>query len=252
MSQMYDGSGSSGSGGSARSPRRRFAPVSSGLPTANLFAKLFADVGVTVDGGSGKVTSWADQSGAGKFASVDSVANGPTVNNAWLNGKKGLVGNGVDSRLTSAVFGVAVPQPATYYIVLQSSSTGYQFVLTSDDIANEHAIVNNWNAPNFHGPRIYAGIVVEPGADTAITSPCILRCIFNGGSSFIFKDNVQIATGNCSVQTLPSLVLFNAYAAAGAGFALDGTIGAVAAYSVAHSAGDSAAVEAYLRSYYGL
>jgi hypothetical protein len=112
--------------------RRRAASVSGGggggVPTTDLAGQWIADAGVTLT--SGKVSTWADQSGAGIDLTQGTAANRPVVSAAVLNGRDVLEFDGGDV-LRSAL--MAHPVGTMLCAVTRVTGGGYPQVLALVD-----------------------------------------------------------------------------------------------------------------------
>jgi len=170
---------------------------------------FYADAGKTtpVTTNNTVVDVWTDQSGNGLDV-VSDTGKMPKLMLNVINGHAVLRFDAADDWMASAVFASALSQPNTVFIVLKHNSgsvagaENYIGSKASAVNANNFAITNgtpdSWN--------IYAGTTLDSGVaiDTNVN---IFTLLFNGASSTIRQNGVEIAAGNANTKTMGSLSL---------------------------------------------
>jgi hypothetical protein len=188
--------------------------VSSGacqpIPTAGLVFRVEADAGVSIDGGTGAVSGWADQSGLGN----DLAAVGdPRLTAGALNGQDVITFDGTGDRLrrVSNVSGLpAGNADRTVYLVANYISTGYGGVAYGTNATNQTfgLIV----APN--GNLMIQGWGLANDFDSGVAGSnmgwMIQSAVHNSGVLRHYQDGVQIDTQNHNFATLVSKIVLGA------------------------------------------
>jgi hypothetical protein len=161
---------------------------------------LRADLGISLNGSN--VSAWADQSGSGRNVLQNTAANQPpfAASDAGFGGNAvvGALSDVDPDYLTSAAF-TSIPQPYTFYAVLQLPDT----VGTRDafDLSSSFVLVRQNSTPQV---LINAGLSVT--ASGSLTSPTILCAVFNGASSALYLNSTTAAaTGNAGTNAFDLL-----------------------------------------------
>lgn len=186
------------------------------------------------------VAQWNDKSGIGNDVSQGTAAQRPT-RSGTQNGRSTLVFDGVNDNLVKSAGPGTAGQPVSVVIALK-----YANLDTAD-----HVVYNQGGG----GPQVqtnttwqaYAGASLNSGvADDANWN--VITAIFNGGSSFIYLNGSQIASGNTGSDNDAGANI-GMYSTGASYWA--GEIAEILVYSVALSGTDRTALEAYLKTKWG-
>jgi hypothetical protein len=149
----------------------------------------------TLAGADGSaIASIADLSGNARTASQATGTLQPLVK-AGVNGINGLkvgLSDGVDDTLTSTSFSLA--QPFVVYAVVTGGGSGPLRYFSSLDLAARVGWANN-------GPSNFAGTEITVANGTT-AAPKVVTSVFNGASSLIRVDGVQVLTGDAGAGTI--------------------------------------------------
>lgn len=186
---------------------RNFAIPAAFVPTdiAGLVAWYDASDAATITSSGGAVSQLSDKSGIGNHLTQGTGAKQPTTGTRTQNGRNVIDFDGGDA---IAVTTASYTQPNTIYVVLKMdvASTGQVF----DGGTQRNAIYIDKSAP--HQWSIYAQNTVASGTN-ADTNPHIASALFNGASSTLRLDGVQIIAptnaGPFPLQDFAIMSLFN-------------------------------------------
>lgn len=214
------------------------------IGTALAFAYDGRDSLLALAGGA-SINPWADQSGNARHFLQDG-ANAVPVRGTLNNYPCAVFATAV-KRLATAVFGVAIAQPMTTFILLQTTNTAFQM----DFLDGE-----NTNRQLMYTANATANLGFFAGTNQSSTTPLnsaaaqIVVAQFNGASSSLWlSGGAAIKTGNAGAQTLPRLFLGSNYTGANR---FVGNVHGVYGYPAALSAADITTVAAYLGGRYGV
>ncbi len=184
---------------------------------------------------AGAITAWADQSGndfgptTGTATAVANVKNGHQV--VRFNGTTDFLRTGTAHN---------VAQPDTICVAFQSTNDQRIFDGSTADFRQLAQRFNNWG--------YYAGNGVESGAAND-TRWYVLTCVFNGASSKLRANGVDILAGNPGSLSIDLITLGADNAGASP---LAGDIAEVLVLPAALSAGSIGDVEGYLNDKYAI
>lgn len=159
---------------------------------------------VTADGQS--VGYVADNGSANRPATQATAGSRPTYKTNIQNGLSALLGDGGDF-LKTAAFAADLSQPNTIFIVLKNPVVGSENYHGGIVSGKQHTVYNNSNHINWFGGSDIFGTVNSP-TDTTF----MISTIFNGASSFQYKNGTQISSGNIGSHVLSGVTLFADYA----------------------------------------
>lgn len=157
---------------------------------------LRADQGIAMINGA--VSSWAGIGRSDGRALAQSTASKRPLMVVGQNGRPAIRFDGVDDFL-QAVF--TLPQPATVFIVYKNITPGA--LNTNDCVFNDGNLTNAM----FYGntttdSRLYAGTQYSPITSTVASgSYAYAQIVFNGASSKIRANGIDLATGNPGTGT---------------------------------------------------
>lgn len=210
---------------------------------AGLTAWLKADA-ITGKNDNDPITTWTDSSAAGHSPTQGNAADRPLYK---TNIKNGLPVVRFDGSTDSLVVAFTLAQPETIFVV-----AAYRGARVADDTLFD-GTTNTMRAYRSAANTIalYAGgalgdAVISPADVTAFH---LYSVVFNGAASSIGVDSGTPDTGSPGTASGDGLALGNVSTGGGAG-AVD--IGEILVYSGTLSAGNTASVQAYLTSKWGL
>lgn len=184
---------------------------------------------------------WEDSAGSNDAEQV-TVGERPTYQTNQLNSYPVVRFDGVDNSLVGPL---TLAQPMTVFVVSKRTAAigapDGSFLFDGDDATDRVALYITVAAGNPHA--YYAGLAVS-SATNSDTNFHYLCGVFNGASSHLFLDGVEIAAGNTGAIGLSGYTL-GKDANSAANF-LTGDIAEVIVYPTALSDGDRGIVEAYL------
>lgn len=207
------------------------------IPTPNLIGWWQADA-LELDNGD-PVTSWVDT-----YSSKNLTAG--VAAEYVTNIINGLPAVRFDGSKLSVSFGSTKTQPNTIFIVCSQELTSYRYVFEGDGASSRHGFgrINGGDTMD-----LYAGTLVVGAGQAVPTGVHLWTTLFNGGSSYVRKDGVQVSTGNVGSQSPGGFTLGSKYDG------LDSMVGYVAEvlfFNAELSGTDRDAVETYLMNKYGL
>lgn len=170
-----------------------FTPAS--LTGLTAWYKADAGTSSTVNGTA--LSAWNDQSGNGNNLTQATGVNQPTYQAA--------VQNGLPIVRFSAHFmdaaGVSVSQPDTIWIVAKNTAAGGSLNVI-DGITVRQAVLQNGG----HVYSFYAGLgPIDSASNWGTTSFHYISTLFNGASSLMRSDGIQVLTGNPGANALTGL-----------------------------------------------
>lgn len=138
-------------------------------------------------------------------------------------------------------WGSTLAQPNTIVLVVRSPTTTTDFVDTSPT-TNRHLI------DGASGLRMFAGTALTDNPTDAFDdSPHLLIATFNGGSSSMRVDGVQVSSGNAGTQGMGPMILWSGtFQSSAVKFAFVGV------YTSAMSVDEIATTETFFMSKYGI
>lgn len=149
---------------------RPFTPAS----IAGMEAWFKADALALSDGAA--VSSWTDSSIFARPAVQATGGNQPTFQTNELNSLPVIRFDGVNDFLAQAVFGVAVSQPLTFFLVVKSNTPGVR-ILDGVDGSNRLVLDDQTTTYRFYNGSFASTLACTP------TNFNILSFVSNGGSS---------------------------------------------------------------------
>ena len=180
-----------------------FAPTVIPKFVPGLLAWYRADMGVSLNGSN--VTSWADSSGYGYPAAIQSnTSYQPTLissdssynNNASIN-----LSNGTYLQSSSNIPNT-ISQPFTWFIVGQTNNNYSGSIFVDINVAFLE-VANQW--------QLYAGTSPLSGSVTA-NLPYIFCCVFNNGSSQLYVNSKNITyTQSIGPNSMSGPIYFSSY-----------------------------------------
>lgn len=206
---------------------------------------LRADLGVTLV--SGKVSAWADQSGAGdanKNATQSNATLRPVVNATGIGGKPVIEFAGAQELATGA-WSANLPQPATWMYVVRATATGIAVVV--DGISGAHRHLFTQSSSSF--ADINAGNDITSAREFHTTDRVVIG-VFNGASSKLYVSQATPTTGDTGTDDATGAVI-GAFTD-GTSFPLTGYIAEIAAWSRALNATEVGQLNAYASARYGI
>ena len=196
----------------------------------------FQDIGGTIPALAGNtVARWNDRSGNGNNFTQGTATARPTV--ATVSSKTVINFATNDLLVRSTITGQN--QPVTIYIMgKQGVATANEYILDGFDNTNRYALY------------VFSTTVLQMFAGTGLNSSAvynnnehILTANYNGASSLLFQDNVQVASGSAGAQNAPGLTLG---ARNGGSNFWNGYIKALLVYSGSHNVTQRTQVYNYL------
>lgn len=215
------------------------------LPTAGLHLWLRADAGVTQSGG--RISSWIDQSGNGRNASMATPSRQPFYIPGALNGTPVVRFTGAESMYLD-VF--AQPSRFSVFIVGKNNKTSESFSMI---------LGPGGNAPNnqLRWENGSQALFVGTGNNFPVTTSSIgntrvyhaLSALYNGSTMIVYRDGNAMSSRGL-VTSGPWIL-----ASVGSYYSqefMQGDLAEVVIYDRALSEGERASVNTYLRGKYGL
>jgi hypothetical protein len=202
--------------------------------------------GLTMDGATTRVTSWASRVGS-------TVVSQPTTSlmplSTTLNGLPAVLFDGADDYLTSTSFALA--QPCTWFVVMSAASlpaSGLNMILIDGKLGSPtgRQIISISNVPPL---RYGFGAASQRQSGTPDTSPHLLQSVFNGTQSFFWIDSFQSTAGDEGSQAQDGLMVGGRGMSGGSLY--NGIVAEVVAYNRQISTSESAAVRTYLKTKWG-
>lgn len=195
------------------------------------------------------VATWADVSGNGRDVTQASATARPTYQTAEVNGLPVVRCDGVDDFLATASSIVAA-QPVTVFLVLRENGGGIgQYYFDGGSAGTDRCSMAGSYSGTPDELALFAGSVVAGTTQTHPMPLVLLRAVFNGASSAIFRNSTSYLTGNAGAQALSVGITvgarFNGVSP------LNGDICDLLVYDSVLSVGNAALVENYLRSKWG-
>ena len=234
---------------------QRSSSASAVPPTiSGLVLNARADSLVTFSGSN--VTAWGDKSGNGN--NLAAANTDPTFTASWTNGHPGITFGATSltstpSQLVCSTFsGGTIAQPVTIVWVGVAQPGTWEALVTGSPSAATFFFDSQNNA----GDRLISiGCSSELTAyhlSSNYTIPHLFIGVFNGSSSALYIDGISVTTGNVGTGSLPGLLLGSIDSKSGSNwFGYNGTMGEIAVYSVAFSAGNISAWHAYAQLFWG-
>jgi hypothetical protein len=162
------------------------------------------------------VSSVGNLMGVAGALTQGTAASKPLWQIAGINGRPAVRHDGTDDALATAAFGTLETQPNTVVMVVRLVTTGAGMVLLDGNGATNRHLIQIDNASQQW--QIWAGAFISSTGQSLNTTPHILRALFNGASSSLWVDDVQVATGNPGAAALGGVTV-GSYSNAGAGYA---------------------------------
>lgn len=233
---------------------KRFSPLD--IPGLKLWldasnaATLWQDTAgttpATADGDP--VGRWDDLSGQGNNATQGAASAQPALRLAIQGGRNVVRFDGVNDVIATALFGAALSQPTTIFVVYRNIPTsGTKPVFDGGATGGRQQFVA-------HGPSnayIYAGTILNGSGQLDGASCRVVSALFNGASSQFWANGVSQGSGNAGIQALGRLALMSDSVAGGSAYT-SGDICEVAVYSGALTAQQRARWESYAMSKWGI
>lgn len=209
-----------------------FSPKGAWTPAreSGLFLWLEADQGVTLV--SGKVSAWADLSGAGNGCAQATPSERPpfVASDASYGGRPIL--SFANAQVLVGTAPINKVQPVTWYFVGETTGGTQTFV---DGQTNRQAVFTISGAWN-----IYAGTLVA-GSAPPTSTPLVLSAVFNGAGSALYQDSssTPVVSGDAGASSIDTYSLGGYFSGLNL---LIGKLGTVLGYSRAHTAGQRARI----------
>jgi len=226
-------------------------PVAANGPpvTAGLVLHLDAsDPGSVTKDGSGRVSQWADLSGAANHAAQATSANQPLWVENMLAGKPVIRFDGTNDHLQTAAFGSELAQPNTIIVLWKLSGDDSSRTVIDGIASNKrNSVIKALNSPPSWNREIilHAGSPNLPGSPLAAPSDFIITgALFHGTASKLWIDGALDAQGETGTQALTGVTVGGRYD--GAVNNLNGDIAEILIYDRALSDGERQGVEQYL------
>jgi hypothetical protein len=178
-----------------------------------------------------------DKSGNGRHLSQSTSTRRPALKLAVQNGRSVARFDGVDDHL-AVTYAASLPQPNTLFVVSTFSAVG---VALDSTAGGDHSIFSDVGVM-----RIYAGTALA-SAVAPSASAHVFCALFNGASSVLRRDRVQIAAGNAGTGAMLGARLGASSGLAG-GYYLGGDISEAFVVPGSLSAALIQSAEAYLKS----
>jgi len=206
-----------------------------GLPVTNNIYYRWKIAGLSGTDGD-VVDPWTDSE-----KGHDLTANGdPTLNSGSLNGNDAIDLDGSGDWYSEPNSFTSVSQPFTYYIVLDLDSGTDQRVISADGPVPLRYSGSNWFAK--YGSSVY-------GSSSTSTNLITVRA--DGSNSVIREDTSETGSGDVGTGDLPNFWVGGKFGDAGDEL-VDGRIGEILVYDVAHSSGTIADIEDFLVNKWGI
>jgi hypothetical protein len=166
-----------------------------GVYTTNLAAWYRADA-ITGKVDADTLAVWPDSSGNNRDAVMSVVANRPLLKTAIINGKP-VVRFASSDYMATAAFASALTFPLTLFVVGKTTATTPStFAVAVDGIAAG----SRCSFATDNTPTNWLMSTSAAGADTGVaydnTTNHVFACVYNGASSFFWKDGGAKATIN--------------------------------------------------------
>ena len=208
--------------------------------TADLHAHFDATQLDLVDGDA--VAQWDDVSGNARHATQATAAARPTFRKS--SGGTWVSFDGVDDYLATASWTDLSQPNDIFFVGAASNYSGSSIFLDGLDASHEHSVVLYASGPSW---RLDGGTLLSGG--TPSPSPHVFHAHFDGASSTLRVDGVQVIAGNAGTESINGLILGGYHGLNG--LWLNGLLGEVLLYSATLSTTDRDAVEAYLAAKWG-
>lgn len=197
------------------------------------------------------VASWLDSTSNHIDVLQGIAGSKPLFKTNIINGKPIVRFDGIDDVLESTAI-LIVPQPLTAFAVSKFIQAGTNDSIFDSNNSTQRATIYKQNTDKL---SFFAGTEVpEAVAETIPTAFFYLSGIFNGASSKLYKNGINISSGNVGAQGLGNerTSTFRVGSAnAGTSF-YHGDIAEIIIYNSALSDTDRQSVETYLKNKYGL
>jgi hypothetical protein len=189
------------------------------------------------------LASWVDV-----VQGVSAAAGGSGTTLGTLNGRATPIFNGSGRYATTAFAAGALTQPVEVVSVSQRTGSTTLFRILYDGIL----VTNRMSAGHTETTgTLYclANTILNSSPSQVRTVPIVLRAVYNGASSSLWLNGVQIAAGNAGSHTLTGLMIGAAFTGTDGPF-----IGPIAHVSIYHGArlANAATVAAAAQAYYGI
>jgi len=183
----------------------------SGLPVTDGLRFHYDAEQITGLSNGDPVTQWDDVSGNDRHLVQSTGANQPTFQTGLVNGRPGVRFDGVNDRLR-AVFASALAQPATVFLVARlDADADLTIWMDGIDSDNRHYIAhpNGTGSTDRQRAQSFAGTVLEASSTGLVgtAEARIMTLVFDGASSEIRRDSVQLASGNAGTDAQGGLTL---------------------------------------------
>jgi hypothetical protein len=175
-------------------------PTQLGHPGADYDA---ADRTITIT--SGKVSAWPDRSGNGRTLTQATAGNRPTLVTNQINGRPAIRFVGANSTYLATAAFTSTPQPVTFWLVAKWNSTSTAFPFDGITSGDRLAALNISTTD----VAAYAGSFFQ--ATVSYTSWNTYVFIFNGASSKMRVNGVQVATGDPGANAITGVTLGAAF-----------------------------------------
>jgi len=196
---------------------------------------------ITKDG-SDLVSDWADVLESGHDLEQSTGTNQPE----WTSG--GVDFDGVDNYMQTAT--ATLVQPVQVYLVFTLNGSWVQDATILDGYTNvTGTLYERFNVD--YRLSMYAGTDNVDNTDYVITETSIIRALYYGASSELITDEHTTATGNPGTDAWAGFTL-GGRGTFDAQYCSDITVKEVIIRTVADSAGDEAAIYAYLKTKHSL
>lgn len=149
------------------------------------------------------VTGWTDLSVNGR--TPVQVAAAPTLERNRLNGHAVVNFEAALQQYLKVTFGAELPQPNTVYIVCRASGSSQRFM---DGIVTGKRHLVNINVNGFWQINAGANLIASASRQSVVQQA---TAVFDGASSLIRVDGVQVAAGNAGANALSGLVLGDSF-----------------------------------------
>jgi len=235
-----------GIGGQASRADSPTPPVTAGL-------ELWYEAGTEPDSDGQAVTTWTDKSGNGRDLSAGFPNQAPTFRANAVNGRAAIEFDGVNSLLKTYNSTFTIAQPDTFFIVYKSldpNTSSPAFVFDSRDATTRQA----FGKDAVSDARMYANVdfpfgnIVYPFPNFQIWSGT-----FNGTSSSLYQNGVQLGTGNAGASALNGFTVGGLNSTTQFGYSMSHSLVAeILYYDGSMSASDRQAVTDWLQSKYNV
>ena len=215
---------------------------------ANLAFWLDATDSTTVDTSSGAVTDW--RSKVGSVKATQSIANDrPAYTIAGRNGKNVVTFDGTTDWLITGTLTISQPYTMIWAGESKGAAPGatqtVNFFTDGSNSGNRVVIIHNWLGQIATNGRLTmaAATDLSPASGTqAYNAWSVVSGVFNGASSRLRANAVQVASGNAGANAIGALTLGARFNQAAGNF-FDGPWGALLIYNRALSDDECLAVE---------